>query len=256
MKKINIFNYPELYNQVFAYRLYDEEVFFIETFIKKFFPDLSPDKIDILDLGAGTGEISKLLADKKYNVFALDLSFKMCQFIKKKHNLKTINADFANFYFNKKFHIILCLFNSLTYITDINTLIKHFQIVNDHLINNGLYIFELNHIKKFDNPYDYGVWATFDDNFNEYKINFYLTEPIDFENQTYFEKVFIKDEKNKITYKIENKKMYLFPLNIKLFLKIVYNFKIIDFFSADDFTTSLKKAKKPVNFFTILQKNG
>lgn len=252
LKQINIFGYPELYNQMFCYRLYNEEENFIVSFIKKYFNNSK--KINILDLAAGTGEIARLIAARNYKVICLDKSFEMCRFATEKYNLKSVQGDLLQFDFKKKFQIILCLFDSITYLQNISDIIEHFKVVKKHLCKNGIYLIEINYPTTLYNPFEHSEWATFDDDFNEYVIKFCRAAPIDFENQTYIEHVTIIDKKNQVEYIIKNKKIFLFPVEFQLIVKIIGGMKVIGFYEQPDINVPLSKSKNPMRYYVVFQK--
>ncbi len=75
---------------------------------------------DVIDLASGAGRHSILLAEKGYNVTAVDLSENLLEVARKTAedlNLKVnfVNADLRNFCINSKFDLALNLFTSFGY---------------------------------------------------------------------------------------------------------------------------------------------
>lgn len=93
-------------------------------------------EINILDIGCGTGNYSKLLANMTDNpIYCMDISEQMLSYVKKCNKLRPINRDCnADFYIEDvKFGYIFCI-NMLHYINDIN---KFFSCAKKMLINRG-----------------------------------------------------------------------------------------------------------------------
>jgi SAM-dependent methyltransferase len=250
-KKINLYDNPDLYSTIISYRLFEEEIDFIIDVINN---ELEKNKeYTLLDLGGGTGKIISMLP-KNINAHLLDKSFNMCQYAKKKYKIKTICSDFINPALKTEYDIIISIFNTLSYITDINLIIKFFKNIEKMLKPKGIFIFSLPYFKLLEPPFDVNSWAVLDDDYNEYKIKLYYCEPIDYANQTIYQNLDITDTKNKTTYYVRSKKLFLFPLNIKLIIDSIKNLRIIDFFNGPDYTENLSEASNIKSYFTVIRK--
>jgi len=102
---------------------------------------------DILDIACGSGRHSQILAEKKYKITAFDLSLRQLKFAKEnalKGNLKIdfINLDIKNFFFKKKFDLIVNLFTSFGYFENEDDNFKLFPKVISLLNKNGHFVFD------------------------------------------------------------------------------------------------------------------
>lgn len=104
----------------------------------------------ILELGCGTGNILKEL-HKDFDVTGVDISKGMLKIAKKKiPKGKFYLQDIRNFRIDKKFDVILCLYDTINHLTLFNDWKKIFTNVYEHLNNNGLFIFDINTLYKLD----------------------------------------------------------------------------------------------------------
>lgn len=106
-------------------------------------------KVDrILEMAAGTGNLSVYLAEKNYNLTCFDLSFDMLSILDRKlnkyKNVKILNQDMVTFNTGGKYEAILCICDSINYITDYGNLKKVFENVYRHLEEGGIFIFDIN----------------------------------------------------------------------------------------------------------------
>lgn len=104
----------------------------------------------VLELGCGTGNILHGLS-KNYNVTGIDISLEMLKIAKKKiPKGKLYLQDIRNFRLEKKFDVILCLYDTINHLTLFNDWKKIFKNVYEHLNDNGIFIFDINTIFKLD----------------------------------------------------------------------------------------------------------
>ena len=107
-----------------------------------------------LDLACGTGLLLKNLPNS-LSKYGIDLSSEMLLEAKKNNpKAKFVNADISNFSLKKKFDLITCTHDSINYILDPKLLKNHFDLVFQHLSENGTYIFDVsseeNILRNFD----------------------------------------------------------------------------------------------------------
>ena len=69
----------------------------------------------------------------------------------------------ANFNINRKFDLILCMLDSINHIVEYKRLIECFKSVQNHLNNNGIFIFDINTEYKFENVLSNNVFYQVDD---------------------------------------------------------------------------------------------
>lgn len=104
----------------------------------------------VLELGCGTG--SNLLHFKKdIDLTGLDISGEMIKIAKKKlPGCKFYQQDIRSFSLNKKYDLILCLYDTLNHVLLFSEWKKIFENVNKHLNDKGLFIFDINTLAKLE----------------------------------------------------------------------------------------------------------
>lgn len=113
---------------------------FVETLIKKHNPKAGK----VLELACGTGAILKPLSGK-YEVSGLDISKGMlAKAVKKLPKAKFYRQSMAGFKINKKFDVILCLFDSINHLLTFKEWKKVFVSAEKHLNEGGLFVFDMN----------------------------------------------------------------------------------------------------------------
>lgn len=131
-------NYSKYYDLLYSDKDYYAESQYIESLIKKF----NPNTKTILELGCGTGKHAKLLNQKGYDVYGVDLSETMLEQAKEL-GINCELADVRNFHTDKKFDTVLSLFHVASYqITD-DDILNYFGTASQHLNSGGIFIFDL-----------------------------------------------------------------------------------------------------------------
>ncbi|VVB74596.1 Ubiquinone/menaquinone biosynthesis C-methyltransferase UbiE [Candidatus Tiddalikarchaeum anstoanum] len=104
----------------------------------------------VLELGCGTGNILIPLS-KKFETTGLDISKEMLAIARKKDKKsKYIQADMTSFRLNKKFDVILCMYDTINHLKVFDDWQKTFKNTYNHLSEKGLFIFDFNTQAKFD----------------------------------------------------------------------------------------------------------
>jgi len=123
-----------------------DKVALIDGWIKKY----NSKATSILEIACGTGAILKLM-EKQYEVSGLDLSKEMLSIAKKKIKKGNFyHQNMVSFSLDKKFDIILCIYDSINHLTKFTDWNKVFKNSSRHLNKNGLFIFDVNTLAKFD----------------------------------------------------------------------------------------------------------
>lgn len=131
-------NYSKYYNLLYLDKDYDAESQYIESLMKRF----NPNTKTILELGCGTGKHAKLLEEKGYELFGIDLSETMLEQAKQL-GINCELADVRTFRANKKFDTVLSLFHVASYQTTDEDILNYFDTASSHLNTNGVFIFDL-----------------------------------------------------------------------------------------------------------------
>ncbi len=184
-------NFSCVYDLFMSSVPYDEWVDYIEKIWSK-----NGKKVKmVLELACGTGNVSIRLAKKGYEVIALDKSEDMLAEAKNKAtdmglDILFLNQDMCDFELYGSVDSIICLCDSINYITDENELLNVFKLCNNYLNPGGLFIFDVNTIYKYekilsDNSFSESTetaaytWENYYDsekNINEYYVNFFIED--------------------------------------------------------------------------------
>jgi SAM-dependent methyltransferase len=100
----------------------------------------------VLDLCCGTGNATRILAERGYDVTGVDISPEMIEYARKK------SADQIDYYvqdavklsLGRKFDLVVSLFDSLNYILDASDLQQAFHRISQHMHEGSLFIFDMN----------------------------------------------------------------------------------------------------------------
>ena len=135
--------YSQYYDLLYKDKDYKAEVDYINNLIKKNIKNAKT----ILDMGCGTGKHAELLCDKGYTVLGVDLSKDMLKVANTRRKGKEDKLNFSyskiqELNLGKKFDVIISLFHVMSYQNSNNELIKFFEIVKEHLIDDGIFIFD------------------------------------------------------------------------------------------------------------------
>ncbi|MEJ5307704.1 MAG: class I SAM-dependent methyltransferase [candidate division WOR-3 bacterium] len=101
---------------------------------------------ELIDLGAGTGNLSKHLSEYGFNVTLVDLSIEMLKEAQKKNyrNISTfVCCDILKLSIKKKFDLAICMYDTVNHITEENITI-FFSNVFNILKDDAIFIFDFN----------------------------------------------------------------------------------------------------------------
>ncbi len=135
--------YSKYYDLLYQDKNYEAEVEYIIRFIKKY----SPNAVNILDIGCGTGRHDEILCKKGFTVHGVDFSKDMLKVaesrkIGKETKLSFSQANITELKISRKFDVVISLFHVMSYLTTNDEIIKVFEVVKKHLKNNGIFIFD------------------------------------------------------------------------------------------------------------------
>jgi ubiquinone/menaquinone biosynthesis C-methylase UbiE len=173
-------NFAEIYDYLMNNEDYDLWVDNIISIFNRY--NFQPRKI--LELACGTGNITTRLYKKGYSIIGTDVSDHMLEIANEKaidENLRIrfINQDMRNITYNKKVDCVISICDGMNYIINKDELIDTFASVASVLNQEGLFIFDISTVYKYENVIGNNI---FTENFeffsyiwdNEYDIDKHL----------------------------------------------------------------------------------
>jgi len=144
-------NFAEIYDHLMHHEDYDLWVDNIIKIFEKY--KFKPRKI--LELACGTGNITTRLYEKGYSIIGTDISDAMLAVATEKaidQNLRIrfINQDMRNITYNQPVDCVLSICDGINYITSENDLMDTFHSVANILKPEGLFIFDLSTVYKYE----------------------------------------------------------------------------------------------------------
>ena len=147
-----------LYNELASFfdlatsRNSEREAAFIGEIIQTFFPKAK----SILDVGCGIGRHAEILFKKHgYSVWGVDLSEEMIKLARRRcPNCKFKKMDMRNIELNETFDVVMCMWTTFNYLSNLGDIERFFKGVHKALKNNGLLIIDMkNHQKELRSSY-------------------------------------------------------------------------------------------------------
>ncbi len=154
----------------------------------------------ILDMGCGTGNITEPLAKAGYDMIGIDNSEDMLGIAMDKRydsglDILYLCQDMREFELYGTVAAAVSICDSMNYILEYDELVQVFKLVNNYLDPNGLFIFDLNTIHKYENIGD----TTIAENREEGTFIWENTYFSDKHLNQYELTIFTKDEDNRYT---------------------------------------------------------
>lgn len=154
----------------------------------------------ILDMGCGTGNITEPLAKAGYDMIGIDNSEDMLGIAMDKRydsglDILYLCQDMREFELYGTVAAAVSICDSMNYILEYGELVQVFKLVNNYLDPNGLFIFDLNTIHKYENIGD----TTIAENREEGSFIWENTYFSDKHLNQYELTIFTKDEDNRYT---------------------------------------------------------
>ena len=147
----------------------------------------------ICDLGCGTGTITEGLANSGYDMIGIDNSYDMLDVATEKkfesgNDILYLCQDMREFELYGTVRAVVSRCDSLNYIQSLKDLKKVFALVNNYLDPNGLFIFDMNTVYKYQNILSSNTFAEVRDmagfiwensydsenRINEYDLNLFI----------------------------------------------------------------------------------
>lgn len=109
----------------------------------------------VLELGCGTGSMTQLLAEAGYDMIGVDRSPEMLQAAVEKRDESGLDIlyllqDMRAFELYGTVRAVVCVCDSLNYITEPEDLLQVFRLVENYLDPGGIFIFDLNTVYKYE----------------------------------------------------------------------------------------------------------
>lgn len=109
----------------------------------------------VLDLGCGTGSASELLSAMGYDMIGVDNSGEMLQIAMEKRaesgrDILYLLQDMREFELYGTVRAVISICDSMNYVTEYEDLVTVFRLVNNYLDPEGVFIFEMNTVYKYE----------------------------------------------------------------------------------------------------------
>ena len=103
----------------------------------------------VLELGCGTGSLTEIMASKGYDMIGVDSSGDMLQEAMEKRQQSGLDIlyllqDMREFELYGTVRAVVCICDSLNYITEYKDLVQVFSLVNNYLDPGGIFVFDCN----------------------------------------------------------------------------------------------------------------
>ena len=107
----------------------------------------------LLDLGCGTGKMTRLLAKAGYDMIGIDSSEEMLGIAAAQETegsgILYLNQDMRDFELYGTVRAVISVCDSINYITEEEDLLAVFRLVNNYLDPGGIFLFDLNTLYKY-----------------------------------------------------------------------------------------------------------
>ena len=146
----------------------------------------------ILDLGCGTGKLTRLMEQKGYDMIGVDNAFEMLDIAREQdsENILYLMQDMREFELYGTVRAVYSACDSVNYILEEEELLEVFKLVNNYLDPGGLFIFDINSSFKYhellaENTFaetrEEGsfIWENYfdeEERINEYDLTLYIEE--------------------------------------------------------------------------------
>lgn len=160
----------------------------------------------VLDLGCGTGKLTRLLAGEGYDMIGVDLSEEMLE-VALEHEMEDpkqilyLQQDMREFELYGTVRAIVSICDSMNYLEDYEDLVQVLKLANNYLDPKGVFVFDMNTVYKYreqlgeqtiaENREESSfIWENYFDEesaVNEYDLTLYIRE--DGETYRRFEEV-------------------------------------------------------------------
>lgn len=152
----------------------------------------------VLELGCGTGSMTRLLSEKGYDMIAVDNSEEMLMIAREKSmedsgNILYLLQDMRAFELYGTVRAVISICDSMNYITQPEDLCQVFKLANNYLDPGGIFIFDMNTLYKYkemlgertiaENREDCSfIWDNYYDEesrMNEYELSIFIKDAVE-----------------------------------------------------------------------------
>ncbi len=161
---------------------YIQELISLHTNIK---PEL------IADIGCGTGTMCNILSKRGYDMIGIDGSSSMLNVAKEKSDdsILYLNQEMTEFELYGTVDVILSMLDCVNYLTDEGAVEKFFSLAYNYLNPDGLLIFDINSLYKFENVLSDNIF-----NFEDDKIFYSWENDFDGKICEFYLNFFVEDK--------------------------------------------------------------
>lgn len=154
----------------------------------------------VLDMGCGTGNITELLAKAGYDMIGIDNSEDMLATAMDKRydsglDILYLLQDMREFELYGTVAAAVSICDSMNYILEYDELVQVFKLVNNYLDPNGVFIFDLNTIYKYENMGDTVIAENRDEGSFIWENSYFSDTKLNQYDLT----IFAKDDDNRYT---------------------------------------------------------
>ena len=144
----------------------------------------------VLDLGCGTGRMTRLLRDRGFDMIGVDVSWEMLDMARSKDSegILYLEQDMREFELYGTVVAVVCVCDCINYILSEDELLKVFSLVNNYLDPGGIFIFDMNTVYKYreilgdcticeNREHESFIWENFfieDEMINEYDLTLFV----------------------------------------------------------------------------------
>ena len=124
-------------------------------YVKELFAEEGIKEGILLDLGCGTGSVTELLAESGFDMIGIDNSEEMLEIAMEKreesgHDILYLLQDMREFELYGTVKGVVSICDSMNYILDDEDLLDVFKLVHNYLDNEGIFIFDMNTMYKYE----------------------------------------------------------------------------------------------------------
>ena len=144
----------------------------------------------VLDLGCGTGSVTELLAKAGFDMIGIDNAEEMLEIAMEKREESGLDIlyllqDMREFELYGTVKAVVSICDSMNYILEDEDLLDVFKLIHNYLDNEGIFIFDMNTMYKYENiladdrEESSFIWDNFydeEEEINEYDLSLFIQE--------------------------------------------------------------------------------